>query len=82
MTSIQLLTNIVFINILLDAKSSSVATMQLTDFTGKVIMTTAVKIQEGINAFTWSTANIANGQYIMNIIGEHLQLHEQIMIVK
>lgn len=70
------------INILLDTKSSGMATMQLIDFTGKIIMTYAVKIQEGINAFTWPVANIANGNYILNILGENIQLHEQILIAK
>lgn len=70
------------INILLDTKSSGMATMQLIDFTGKIIMTSAVKIQEGINAFTWPVANIANGNYILNILGENIQLHEQILIAK
>lgn len=70
------------LNIVLDAKEIANAQIQLIDFTGKSILKTTISIQQGMNAYTIPCSNVANGNYILSIIGKNISIKEKVNILK
>ncbi len=70
------------LNVVLDINENTNAIIQLTDFSGRVVYTKNIQLQQGLNALLVPTQSIANGQYIVNIQGENIKMSEKVIVAK
>jgi len=70
------------LNLVLDAKVSHQSTLSLVDLSGKKIVTQILNVQAGFNAFKLPTSQFANGNYIVNIQGDGINISQQVSISK
>jgi hypothetical protein len=70
------------LNLVLDAKVSHQSTLSLVDLSGKKIVTQILNVQAGLNAFKLPTSQFANGNYIVNIQGDGINISQQVSISK
>jgi len=70
------------LNVVIDAKESTDAKVQIIDMTGKIVLSTSVKMQNGLNAYNIPTQHLANGNYVLFVNGSNIQIKEKIAISK
>jgi hypothetical protein len=68
------------IHVMLDSKETASAHLQLVDLNGKNIIHVPIHLQAGLNAYTLPIRAIANGNYILSIKGEKIQIAQSILI--
>jgi hypothetical protein len=49
---------------------------------GRMIHSQKINIQSGLNAYQLSLGHLSNGQYIIQIKGQHIQIAEKVQIDK
>lgn len=69
-------------NVVLETKNASKAQLFITDITGKTIQTSSINLTSGLNALNISCSNLSNGNYILSIKGESMNVNEKITISK
>lgn len=70
------------LNVVIDAKDAKEAKVQVIDMTGKTVLSTSVSVQSGLNAYTIPVQHLANGNYILFVNGNNIQIKEKIVISK
>lgn len=70
------------LSVVMDAKESNDAKIMVLDLTGKIVLSSSVKVQNGINAYNIPTQNLANGNYILFVYGKNIQIKEKVAIAK
>ena len=71
------------INVSIQADVNENGNIHIIDMQGRILMTQAIRINNGENLFTVSNLNtIANGNYMINIISESINLTKQFIINK
>jgi hypothetical protein len=69
-------------NVVLETKNASKAQLFITDITGKTIQTSSINLTSGLNALNVPCNNLSNGNYIISIKGENMNVNEKITIAK
>ncbi len=70
------------VNLVIDAKENNEGKIQILDISGKVVLSTGIKVNHGINAYILPTQNLANGHYILFVTGKNMQIKEKIVVSK
>jgi hypothetical protein len=70
------------LNVMIDATESNDAAINVMDLTGKIVLSSQVKIQNGINAFTVPVQGLSNGHYMLYVNGKNMQIKEKIVVSK
>jgi hypothetical protein len=70
------------LNIMLEAKRATPAQISISDITGKHIMSKRILINEGVNGFDLPVAQLANGNYMLLINGQSIELSHQFSVSK
>ncbi|MCC6448879.1 MAG: T9SS type A sorting domain-containing protein, partial [Chitinophagaceae bacterium] len=70
------------LNVVLDIQEKANAILNVTDFSGRVVYSKNIQLQQGLNALLVPTQSIANGQYIVNIQGENIKMSEKVIVAK
>jgi hypothetical protein len=68
------------VNILLDSKKQTKATLQVIGLNGHTILVKTIEINTGVNAYKIPTSYFAKGQYILTIRGEGIKLDNKMTI--
>jgi hypothetical protein len=63
-----------------DSKENTAAKLQLISISGQVVYQSVVNLQSGINSLNLSTAQFANGAYVLCLDGVRVQLRENIIV--
>lgn len=67
-------------NVVIDAKENSAATLFLNDMTGKHVMELKVNMNAGLNAYQLPVNQFPSGSYILQVMGNNWSIHHQMMI--
>jgi hypothetical protein len=64
----------------MDSKESTEAVVMVFDFMGKVVLSSHVKLNTGLNAYILPIAQLANGNYILSVKGNSININEKVTI--
>jgi hypothetical protein len=70
------------LSVMLDSKEHTDAQLNIIDMAGRMIHSQKINIQSGLNAYQLSLGHLSNGQYIIQIKGQHIQIAEKVQIDK
>lgn len=70
------------LSVMLDSKEHTDAQLNIIDMAGRMIHSQKINIQTGLNAYQLSLGHLSNGQYIVQIKGQHIQIAEKVQIDK
>lgn len=70
------------VNVVIDTKESSIATITIYDFSGKIVSNATIKLNAGLNAYQVPVSYLATGNYILSVKGNAVALTEKITIKK
>jgi hypothetical protein len=68
------------LNVVMDSKESTEAVVMVFDFMGKVVLSSHVKLNTGLNAYILPIAQLANGNYILSVKGNSININEKVTI--
>jgi len=69
-------------NVILETKNASKAQVMITDFTGKIVSSSSTQLNSGLNALHISCNHLPNGNYVLSIKGENMNINEKVTISK
>lgn len=70
------------LNLVFDAKEASDARVNIYDFSGRVVMSSSIRIQNGLSAYQMPVQTLANGNYIVSVDGPKVKLAQTLSIQK
>jgi hypothetical protein len=69
-------------HVLLDVKNASKVQVMIIDFTGKIVSSFSSSINSGLNALDIPCNHLHNGNYVLSIKGENMNITEKVTISK
>jgi hypothetical protein len=69
-------------NVVLETKNASKAQVMITDFTGKIVSSSSTQLNIGLNALHIPCNHLPNGNYVLSIKGENMNINEKVTISK
>jgi hypothetical protein len=69
-------------HVLLDVKNASKVQVMIIDFTGKIVSSFYSSINSGLNALDIPCNHLHNGNYVLSIKGENMNITEKVTISK
>lgn len=70
------------VNVVLDAKKSTTASMYVYDMTGRIVLNSNLMIRNGLTAYQLPVETLTNGNYILSIQGEGVKIAQTLQIQK
>lgn len=69
-------------HVLLDVKNASKVQVMIIDFTGKIVSSFSSSINSGLNALDIPCNHLHNGNYVLSIKGENMNISQKVTISK
>ncbi len=69
-------------HVLLEVKNASNAQVTITDFTGKTVSSSTTQLNSGLNALNIPCGQLPNGNYILSIKGENMNINKKVTVSK
>jgi hypothetical protein len=69
-------------HLLLEVINASKAQVMITDFTGKIVSSSSTQLNIGLNALHIPCNHLPNGNYVLSIKGENMNINEKVTISK
>jgi len=69
-------------HVLLDVKNASKVQVMIIDFTGKIVSSFSSSINSGLNALDIPCNQLSNGNYVLSIKGENMNISQKVTISK